>query len=269
MAKGKRVKAKAWYTAIGIAMTVILIAWISYWLSPFTGGNDNGVFGDSFGALNTLFSGLAFGCLVITILMQRQELEYQREELEETRRVLDEQKTELNRQANLAQQESLERPFFVLVNGITESLNLVTMRVADKDYVSGPAALATMSKELLRMFGNKKKEGPPTFDTLKAIYENKKETLDAGPSIVLQNVITAMEYLDEHDLDKDAVPYAGIVKAQIPKYGRVPLLFALVGMGSESESSKLLARHGFFDDLEQSSHEFESEICATWRQCFR
>ncbi len=40
-----------------------------------------GVFGDSFGVLNSLFSGLAFAGVIITILLQRDELRLQREEL--------------------------------------------------------------------------------------------------------------------------------------------------------------------------------------------
>lgn len=44
-----------------------------------------GLFGDSYGALNALFSGLAFAGVIATLLLQRQELSYQREELELTR----------------------------------------------------------------------------------------------------------------------------------------------------------------------------------------
>ena len=39
-----------------------------------------------FGAVNALFSGLAFAGLIIAILLQRQELQLQREELAETRK---------------------------------------------------------------------------------------------------------------------------------------------------------------------------------------
>lgn len=37
--------------------------------------------GDSFGVLNTLFSGLAFAGVIVTILLQKEELKLQREEL--------------------------------------------------------------------------------------------------------------------------------------------------------------------------------------------
>ena len=42
-------------------------------------------FGDSFGAINTLFSGMAFAGIIYTILLQRKELQLQREELKQTR----------------------------------------------------------------------------------------------------------------------------------------------------------------------------------------
>lgn len=45
-----------------------------------------GVFGDSFGVLTSLFSGLAFSGMIITILLQKEELVLQREELKENRK---------------------------------------------------------------------------------------------------------------------------------------------------------------------------------------
>jgi hypothetical protein len=42
-----------------------------------------GQYGDSFGALNTLFTGLAFAGLIVTILLQRQELRAQHKEFVE------------------------------------------------------------------------------------------------------------------------------------------------------------------------------------------
>lgn len=48
--------------------------------------NKSGLFGDSFGALTSLFSGLAFVGLIITIVLQKEELGYQRLELRENRK---------------------------------------------------------------------------------------------------------------------------------------------------------------------------------------
>jgi len=49
---------------------------------------DSGLAGDSYGALNALFSGLAFAGVIYAILLQRTELQLQRDELALTRREL-------------------------------------------------------------------------------------------------------------------------------------------------------------------------------------
>lgn len=59
---------------------------------------ESGVFGDSFGGLNALFSGSALAGVIFSILLQRDELRLQREELRMTR-------TELQRTA-AAQEKS-------------------------------------------------------------------------------------------------------------------------------------------------------------------
>lgn len=61
----------------GVCVTVVVYASILLYLiwpiSEFS-VTKSGVFGDSFGALTSLFSGLAFAGLIITIVMQKDEL---------------------------------------------------------------------------------------------------------------------------------------------------------------------------------------------------
>jgi hypothetical protein len=57
-------------------------------LSPWTNKDTPGQFGDMFGVINALFTGLALAGAIYTILLQRHELELQREELRLTREQL-------------------------------------------------------------------------------------------------------------------------------------------------------------------------------------
>ncbi|WP_394675366.1 putative phage abortive infection protein [uncultured Chryseobacterium sp.] len=57
-----------------------------------------GVFGDKFGAVNALFSALAFAGIIFTIILQKKELKLQREELSDTREEFIKQNKTLNRQ---------------------------------------------------------------------------------------------------------------------------------------------------------------------------
>lgn len=67
--------------------------------------NWRGTFGDQFGAVNALFSGLAFTGLIYTIILQRRDLEIQRndlrlqrDELKQTRKEFEEQNMTMKRQ---------------------------------------------------------------------------------------------------------------------------------------------------------------------------
>jgi len=83
-------------TVIGIILLQGLIAFVIY--KSFPDWTSRGQFGDVFGAVNALFSGLAFAGLIYAILLQREDLALQRKELELTR-------IELQRSA-LAQEQS-------------------------------------------------------------------------------------------------------------------------------------------------------------------
>ncbi|MFT6987885.1 MAG: hypothetical protein ACJAT7_003750 [Psychromonas sp.] len=70
------------------ASVLIFLAWPIDEISI----NKAGVFGDSFGVVTSMFSGLAFAGMIITVLLQREELGLQREELSQTRKEISEQK---------------------------------------------------------------------------------------------------------------------------------------------------------------------------------
>nr|WP_315232232.1 hypothetical protein [uncultured Flavobacterium sp.] len=58
-------------------------AWLCWWC--FSDWSKSGTFGDTFGAINSLFSGLALAGIIYTIYLQKIELGLQRKELEYTR----------------------------------------------------------------------------------------------------------------------------------------------------------------------------------------
>ena len=75
-----------WALFIAVGMIWFVSSFVLYGF--FGDWTKSGSFGDGFGAINSLFSGLAFAGIVYTILLQRKELELQREELRETRKEL-------------------------------------------------------------------------------------------------------------------------------------------------------------------------------------
>ena len=83
---------KEWRDLIRLA-SVIVALWLLFWLvvvsAPLLDGwSERGQFGDMFGALNALFSGLALAGVIYALRLQMQELALQREEMQQSREEL-------------------------------------------------------------------------------------------------------------------------------------------------------------------------------------
>lgn len=94
----------------------VLAAWIStfflvyFYLPDWT---SRGQFGDLFGSINSLFSGLAFAGLFYTISLQQRQISYQVEELELQRKELELQRKEMQAsRQELANQSKMQLALF-------------------------------------------------------------------------------------------------------------------------------------------------------------
>lgn len=86
---------------IGSVAVFISVSYFPFFLKKYTHAQSVvglGEYGDIYGGLNTLFTGLAFVGLVVTILLQRQEMRETREEFEEQTKQFEEQTRLLNEQ---------------------------------------------------------------------------------------------------------------------------------------------------------------------------
>lgn len=78
---------------------VILLFLLNFSMVFFVSDKDTrGTFGDQFGAVNALFSGLAFAGLIYTIILQRRDLAIQRRDLQLQRKELELTRGELQNQ---------------------------------------------------------------------------------------------------------------------------------------------------------------------------
>lgn len=95
-----------WFSII---ILVILIAAVTatWWLLPpllmpgLTELNHRGVYGDSFGSVNALFTGLAFSGIIFTILLQQREIRLQRADFKEQLNEMLESRKEMKMQNRL------------------------------------------------------------------------------------------------------------------------------------------------------------------------
>ncbi|HEX8480809.1 MAG TPA: hypothetical protein VF650_02780 [Allosphingosinicella sp.] len=92
-----------------VVLVWVLVTWGIH--SFFPNWSDSGPVGDTFGAVNALFSGLAFAGVVYALNLQRRDLFAQREEMLEARRVSEDQLAEM-RAARELQGQPLALPKF-------------------------------------------------------------------------------------------------------------------------------------------------------------
>jgi len=83
--------------------------------------NERGTFGDMFGSVNALFSGLALGGIIFSIFLQRSELRLQRKELKDTRK-------EFSKQNETMTLQKFETTFFNILRNHSELLESVPKR---------------------------------------------------------------------------------------------------------------------------------------------
>ena len=111
-------KTKHWFSLDNKWLPIILIGGIaSLWIINLVAlmcMTDRGTFGDMFGAVNALFSGLAFGGIIYTILLQQKEMKIQSEEFRN-------QSKEFKNQNALMDKENFESTFFQMINSYEDT----------------------------------------------------------------------------------------------------------------------------------------------------
>ena len=103
-----------------------------------------GTFGDSFGALNTLFSGFAFAGIIISIALQSKELKATRDEVEAQRKEFEKQTAVFNKQ-------TFENTFFQMLQQHNELIKSIINK-DDKETLYGRIAIENYFNSLNRVY---------------------------------------------------------------------------------------------------------------------
>jgi len=140
------------FIPIVIAFAVLIVGWYGALVFFFfRDWKASGVFGDSFGALTSLVSALAFGGLIYTIILQRKDLELQRHELELTREEMKGQKKQLALQRATMERQRFENTFFELLKFLAEQTSQLKVDWRDKFHgalYTGHEVLSRSGKEI-------------------------------------------------------------------------------------------------------------------------
>ena len=201
-------------TIVWISAWRLIVLWIPLEMNDY--GEElpmtRGAFGDMFGSINALFSGLAFGGIIFTILLQRKELKLQRKELRDTRKEFSVQNDTLRRQR-------FENTFFQLINLHHEIVGkLVYGNFQEKTKIQ--EAVTELKGQLNRAEQQFNRLNLTPEDVKNEIIEAYKFFYSEYESVLshyLRNIYHIFKYVFKSNLisEKDKYFYASIVRAQL------------------------------------------------------
>lgn len=225
MEEGKQGERKIWIQG-GIAAFVIMCFWTAGGWFMYTQVQyvNRGPYGDMFGMINSLFSGLALGGIIFTILLQRKELGLQREELKATRQEFVQQNATLKLQR-------LETTFFNLLEfqmKILDSLALDTEELGIPVTVQGSSVFDAAFRDLNVIWTDHKEEKEEiSVDDWKPVLFRYWQRNEGVFSRYMRNLKCILDIVDELEkelrpggntpFDPDRNNYAKILKSQLSK----------------------------------------------------
>ena len=241
MANETEVPKASWKPAI-YGLLLVLSLWGLTFISFIFGDDlgfihvgDRGTFGDMFGGLNALFSGLAFAGIILTIYMQRRELEFQREELRLTRITLNAQRKEMSAQNKTLKLQQFENTFFSMLRVLNDIVNSIDLRA--KGDAAGPVistgrdSFQIFMKQLVKTLKSPcgiiiDEEPEDQVEAIKAYYQMwwREHRKDLGH--YFRTLYNLIKFIDEFDMSfSNKKKYTRIVRAQLSDQEQVLLFY--------------------------------------------
>jgi hypothetical protein len=209
---------------------IVIAAWCLFWLMVwlFVNKEQRGVFGDMFGAVNALFSGLAFAGIIYTILLQREELEAQRHELELTRGELELTRGEFERQNDTLSRQRFETTFFGMLN-----FHFTILGAMELKGHKGIVAIAQMNEMFKQLLDNRKLlEYNISNGNYVAMMESYQTFINGVLQLVspyFQSLIALHRIIQQYSPDKELRKrYYKILKSYITLTERIFLFYHIM-----------------------------------------
>lgn len=227
---------------------VICVVWLVSFVLIYLCIDDwehRGQFGDLFGAVNALFSGVAFAGLVITIIQQRHDLQLQRQ-------AIDQSKEDFNQQNETVKIERFENTFFKMIEVQQSIVNDLYAADSHKEWVkqddsSGRSANEVLTKDEYRgrnlfyyVFKLCKHElanhtfpnDTSAFGLSEVIKFRGKTYFDDYMTTTMfdhyfRHLYTILRFVEENDMLEEAkqYEYATFVRATLSRYELVMLYY--------------------------------------------
>lgn len=260
------------WTSVVVSL-VIIAMWVgTYYLLREEDLNTRGTFGDMFGSINSLYSGLALAGIILTILLQRKELKLQREELKNTRQEFETQNETLKLQR-------FENTFFNLLNQHHQIVNAIDFRYyknkeidrkyhyrrltdTKNDTPEEKEVVIINGRDVFRFRYNKLKEelskAPKEFER---IYLKHYEDAQTDFGHYFRNLYRMIKLVDQTDFFYNSSKvsiieifeikyrYTCIIRAQISDYELLWLFYNCLSKNGNEKFKPYIEQYSFFKNI--------------------
>ncbi|CDS96373.1 putative phage abortive infection protein [Vibrio crassostreae] len=254
--------------AIIVLVFSIVIAWYQYpmWIQMIFSNDVSEVskramFGDSYGSLNTLFSGLAFAGIITSIFLQSQELR-------ETRAEIKAQKEEFELQTKAMNKQVFETTFFQLLqlhNEIVQSLQIETGFSTNRKLVHGRDVFSILfnekfvSQDYEHEYYHQFDDSEDFSDDLNGHYLKFHRVYGHLVGHYFRNIYQILKYVGQSTVE-DKKFYSNLIRAQMSDYELGLLFYNCISDLGNTKFKLLIEEYEFFEHLHSLSSIEEHEI---------
>jgi hypothetical protein len=200
---------------------------------------ERGQFGDSYGALNTLFSGLAFAGVLVAIFLQKEQLDLQRQEMVEMRTVVVAQKQEMEYQSLTLKRQQFENTFFNLLEHFKTSTRGTITNRSDENL---SASLETLRGYIGREDVGKKPTSSPPIQSIRRGFDQFYSENESKFRPYVEQLGNILLFVEKSQLD-DKYFYASVLFTQLSSAELVFLFYFYICR--DEKLRKLLNEGGF------------------------
>lgn len=258
---------------IWIIGSVVALLIIGLWITTYfllVNNEEKGPIGDMFGSVNALFSGLALAGIILTILLQRKELQLQRIELRDTRREFETQNATLKIQR-------FENTFFNLLNlhnQIVDAIDYtnkknISKRLGISEYVDEIIQSRDVFQFRYNSMVRELQESPSAYEE---IYLRKYIEAQTDFGHYFRNLYRMIKLVDETDFFYDSTKvspdeifeikyrYTSIIRSQLSDYELLWLYYNCLSKNGREKFKPLIERYTLFKNIPKELIAHESHI---------
>lgn len=213
--------------------------------------NSLGMFGDSFNVLTSLFTGLAFAGVVISVILQTKELEEARTEFRGQKEALIDQQKEMKIQ-------SFDNKFFQMLNLFNNNINSLIIN-SNRETYKGRDLFVYLKFNLEKkiesryLLSNKNSFEIVDFHCFIDSFKEFNNDNDTTFKYYFLNLYQIINYIDKDIPNKEyAKKYMNILRAQLSKSELILLCYNAIGVieFSGDKYKKLIEKYSFFEHLQ-------------------